>query len=133
MPPTWSSASSTTTGLPCFASRYPAVSPAGPPPSTSVGRSSGVASICSVLSVTCSDGPCSVRGEGERAAGPGSAVGDLGVERRSHPVDHVAVAERLDVDAAEALVARKGLRPLRRTAAHQLGPRSAPARAAPDD
>src|SRR5437763_2631072 len=38
-PPTWSEASSTTTGLPCLAMRYPAVSPAGPPPSTTTGVS----------------------------------------------------------------------------------------------
>src|SRR4051794_16854964 len=38
MPPTWDSASKTMTGRPRLASRYPAVSPAGPPPSTATGR-----------------------------------------------------------------------------------------------
>src|SRR5215510_4023129 len=39
IPPTWSSASSTTTGRPFLASRYPAVSPAGPAPRITVGFS----------------------------------------------------------------------------------------------
>src|SRR5947199_5583739 len=59
MPPTMSVDSRTTTGLPCLESRYPAVRPAGPPPSTTTGcsrvmsaprfgASGGVVSVMSV-------------------------------------------------------------------------------------
>src|SRR6478672_8580220 len=53
MPPTCSSASRTMTFLPALASRYPAVSPAGPPPSTTCGRS--------VPSVSATGGSISTR------------------------------------------------------------------------
>src|SRR3954462_5156876 len=49
-PPTCSSASTTTTGRPRLASRYPAVSPAGPPPRTSTGCSGVMSGVCDARS-----------------------------------------------------------------------------------
>src|SRR3954452_8043447 len=99
MPPTWSSASSTITGRPCFfASRYAAVSPAGPPPITTVGfsRMSGCASsrglpslLLLVIAMVLS------RLLVEHSADP-DASGPP-VERRHHryPLEAVALGQRL--------------------------------------
>src|SRR4051812_39555486 len=110
MPPTWSSASSTTTGSPILASRYAAVSPAGPPPSTTVGfsRMSGRASFgggCTSSSLRFAAGASSL-GVGRLLLSWGIFLSGLLVEHSAHSdASGAAVELRHGADALEAVVA----------------------------
>src|SRR5581483_111277 len=112
MPPTWSVDSSTTTGLPCLASRYPAVRPAGPPPSTTTGFSA-------VISLP--------RASADFFVGSGIRSGDLPVEDCAvGNAAGAAVAVRRPRHLDELLVRSDDGSPLRRAAPDVLGPRRLP-------
>src|ERR1700694_2442921 len=118
IPPTWSVDSSTITCLPCLASRYPAVNPAGPAPSTTTGRSRVISA--------------------PRFGAPLAGIEVSLIWSCNLPVEHCAVAYaasapvvvRRHRDGLEAAVCRVGCeqRPqLGRASAHELRPGRLPA------
>src|SRR4051795_7694274 len=116
MPPTWSSASRTTTGSPFFDRRYPAVRPAGPAPRITVG-------------FVAMSGRARFAGGVGRGAAPSLFEVSLLLIRlllvddaTDSDARGTAVANRHGLDSLETLVIRQGGTPLGAATPDQLGP-----------
>src|SRR5215208_4445515 len=111
MPPTWSSASRTTTGSPFFEGWKPAVRPAGPPPRITVGFSA-------------------MSGRARFSGGFGLSLSLIRLLLVDHATNSdacgTAVADRHRLDSLEARVTRQRRAPLGTTAPDQLRPGRVP-------